>query len=71
MSTPITSYALESEKESLATRWAESGRIPDNILRMGIRRQCAQRLKDERKGGSDAVFERQQAWLEGGPARVS
>ncbi len=65
MSTPITSYAIESEKESLATRWAESGRIPDNILRMGIRRQCAQRLKDERKGGSDAVFERQQAWLEG------
>ena len=24
--------AAESEKESLATRWAESGRIPDNLL---------------------------------------
>jgi cyclopropane-fatty-acyl-phospholipid synthase len=55
----------DSEKESLATRLAESGRIPDQLLRMGIRRQCAQRLKDERKGGTDAVFERQQAWLEG------
>lgn len=65
MSIPTTSLAAESEKESLATRWAESGRIPDNLLRLGIRRQCAQRLKDERKGGADAVFERQQAWLEG------
>ena len=55
----------ETEKESLATRLAESGRIPDHLLRMGIRRQCTQRLKDERKGGADAVFERQQAWLEG------
>lgn len=65
MSTPTTSFAASSEKESLATRWAESGRMPDNLLRLAIRRQCTQRLKDERKGGTDAVFERQQAWLEG------
>ena len=65
MSTPITSFTADAEKESLATRLAESGRIPDNLLRLGIRRQCAQRLKDERKGGADEVFARQQAWLEG------
>nr|ACT36392.1 hypothetical protein [uncultured bacterium L11E10] len=52
-------------RESLATRLAESGRLPDALLRMGIRRQCAQRLKDERKGGTEAVFSRQQAWLDG------
>jgi cyclopropane-fatty-acyl-phospholipid synthase len=52
-------------RESLATRLAESGRLPDALLRMGIRRMCAQRLKDERKGGTGAVFERQQAWLDG------
>jgi cyclopropane-fatty-acyl-phospholipid synthase len=66
MSTPTTIFAAaDTEKESFATRWAESGRIPDNLLRLAIRRQCAQRLKDERKGGADAVFERQQAWLQG------
>lgn len=65
MSTPTPFAADSDEKESLATRWAESGRLPDNLLRMGIRRQCAQRLKDERKGGADEVFARQQAWLEG------
>lgn len=52
-------------RENLATRLAESGRLPDALLRMGIRRMCAQRLKDQRKGGTDAVFARQQAWLDG------
>ncbi|MGB8634957.1 MAG: cyclopropane-fatty-acyl-phospholipid synthase family protein [Rhodanobacteraceae bacterium] len=30
---------------------AESGGIPDWLLRLGIRRMCAQRLRDERRGG--------------------
>ncbi len=64
MSTP-SPFIVETEKESFATRLAESGRLPDNLLRLGIRRQCAQRLKDERKGGTAEVFARQQAWLEG------
>ncbi|HEY5970773.1 MAG TPA: class I SAM-dependent methyltransferase [Pseudoxanthomonas sp.] len=65
MSIPTTSFAADTQKDSFATRWAESGRVPDHLLRLAIRRQCAQRLKDERKGGTEAVFERQQAWLEG------
>lgn len=52
-------------RESLATRLAESGRLPDALLRLGIRRMCAQRLKEERQGGARAVSERQQASLEG------
>ncbi|MBC7989013.1 MAG: class I SAM-dependent methyltransferase [Luteimonas sp.] len=31
--------------------WAEQGRIPDALLRTGIRRLCAQRLRDEQTGG--------------------
>lgn len=61
--TPFTEQA--PTRESLATRLAESGRLPDPLLRMGIRRLCAQRLKDERKGGPEVVFARQQAWLDG------
>ncbi len=30
---------------------AELGRIPDGVLRLGIRRLCAQRLREEREGG--------------------
>ncbi|MET0288196.1 MAG: class I SAM-dependent methyltransferase [Pseudoxanthomonas sp.] len=55
----------EEPKESLATRLAESGRLPDPLLRLGIRRMCAQRLKEERKGGTEAVFARQESWLHG------
>lgn len=34
--------------------WAERGRMPDALLRHGIRRQCAQRLHEERAGGLEA-----------------
>ncbi|MFT4197196.1 MAG: class I SAM-dependent methyltransferase [Pseudoxanthomonas sp.] len=62
-----SSFAEEGEpkESSLATRLAESGKLPDPLLRLTIRRMCAQRLRDERKGGAEAVFARQQAWLEG------
>lgn len=33
---------------------AERGLIPDRLLRLGIRRLCAQRLREERAGGLDA-----------------
>ncbi|MEO6170501.1 MAG: cyclopropane-fatty-acyl-phospholipid synthase family protein [Lysobacter sp.] len=33
---------------------AELGRIPDAVLRLGIRRLCAQRLREERAGGAPA-----------------
>ncbi len=32
---------------------AERGRIPDPLLRQGIRRLCAQRLREEMAGGLD------------------
>ena len=37
---------------------AERGLVPDRMLRAGIRRLCAQRLRDERAGGVDAQAER-------------
>ena len=37
---------------------AERGLIPDTLLRLGIRRQCAQRLRTESVGGLDAQAER-------------
>jgi len=54
----------DGSRESLAMRLAESGRLPDPLLRLGIRRQCAQRLKEERRGGPEAVRQRQQALLD-------
>ncbi len=33
---------------------AELGRIPDTVLRLGIRRMCAQRLREEFEGGTAA-----------------
>ncbi|WP_379655430.1 SAM-dependent methyltransferase [Pseudoxanthomonas sp. UC19_8] len=54
----------DASRESLTTRLAESGRLPDPLLRLGIRRQCAQRLKEERRGGPEAVRQRQQALLD-------
>ena len=38
---------------------AERGLLPDALLRLGIRRMCAQRLLDERAGGVAAQAERQ------------
>ena len=42
---------------------AERGWLPDALLRWGIRRQCAQRLQDERRGGIEAESARFQANL--------
>ena len=53
-----------SPSERGVTRWAESGRLPDSALRLGIRRMCAQRLRDELSGGADTIWERQRQRLE-------
>jgi len=37
---------------------AERGRLPDALVRLGIRRMCAQRLQDESRGGADVQAER-------------
>ena len=43
---------------------AERGRIPDALLRQGIRRLCAQRLREERAGGLEAQAARHAARIE-------
>lgn len=40
--------------------WAERGLIPDRLLRLGIRRLCAQRLRENDTGGLDAQAARWQ-----------
>lgn len=53
-----------SARESGLIGWAERGLIPDPLLRMGIRRLCAQRLADERAGGAEVVSQRFQILLD-------
>ena len=43
--------------------WAERGWIPDALLRLGIRRMCAQRLRDEHAGDPAAAARRSAAML--------
>lgn len=45
------------------TGLAERGLVPDALLRWGMRRLCAQRLRDERAGGLEAQSARQSARL--------
>ncbi|WP_369038885.1 SAM-dependent methyltransferase [Stenotrophomonas maltophilia] len=40
------------------TGWAERGWLPDAVLRAGIRRLCAQRLREESAGGLQAQSQR-------------
>lgn len=42
---------------------AERGWLPDAAIRAGIRRLCAQRLRDELAGGVEAQSARQRARL--------
>ena len=42
---------------------AERGWVPDAVLRAGIRRLCAQRLRDELAGGVEAQSQRQRERL--------
>jgi len=43
------------DASSAGIRWAESGRLPDALVRIGIRREVRSRLRDERTGGMAAV----------------
>jgi cyclopropane-fatty-acyl-phospholipid synthase len=49
---------------SAVIRLAESGIIPDLIIRAGIRGLCRQRLRDEGRGGADELQRRQRIFLE-------
>ncbi|HVJ37744.1 MAG TPA: cyclopropane-fatty-acyl-phospholipid synthase family protein [Stenotrophomonas sp.] len=49
---------LPADAETGLTAWAERGFIPDVLLRAGMRRLCAQRLREERAGGIQVQSER-------------
>lgn len=63
MSTVTVPPSAQPE-EAFATRLAESGVLPDAVLRHGIRRLCAQRLRDERGNDADVNGERQRAFID-------
>jgi cyclopropane-fatty-acyl-phospholipid synthase len=54
----------ESQRETALVRLAERGLVPDALLRLGIRRLCAQRLRDEHAGDMEAAWARFQALLD-------
>jgi cyclopropane-fatty-acyl-phospholipid synthase len=59
--------ALDGSKEEASTAWytplVESGLLPDGLLRWGIRRICAARLREESAGGPEAQRERRRRLL--------
>ncbi|WP_440221746.1 SAM-dependent methyltransferase [Dokdonella sp. MW10] len=62
--TPEAQATTPAAREPLAIRLAESGAIPDALLRLAMRRLCTQRLDEERHGSVDAVAERQRERLD-------
>lgn len=60
----LSPLRIERTDERGLTRLAELGRIPDPLLRLGIRRLCSHRLSQERFGGEEAVWSRFQRRLE-------
>lgn len=60
----MNSDAIEQTEERGLTRLAELGLIPDRLLRLGIRRLCAQRLREEGAGGAEATWQRFRAQLD-------
>jgi len=63
MSHATTTYTVEPLGELALRRvidWVEGGNAPDPLVRWGIRRMCAQRLRDQRQAGEslDAVVRR-------------
>ena len=69
MSTQFQTLPLPDHAAGL-TGLAERGLLPDALLRYGIRRQCAQRLREEFEGGTEAQalrFSERIAELAGSP----
>lgn len=62
--TEIPQKPQPAHRDGWIIRAAEAGLIPDTLLRFGIRRLSAQRLKEERAGGSSAIAERTRQYLE-------
>ena len=76
MSGAVHSSARELSKDRPAPGilgLCERGYVPDAMTRLGIRRQCAQRLREERAGGTAATrarFDARIAELEGSPLAI-
>jgi len=75
--TPRSVCALDGAQESAASAWysplLDSGRLPDWLVRRGIRRICAARLRDESAGGPEAQQEHRRlllARLDAGPIAI-
>jgi len=64
---PKSVPALHSAEETAASAWysplLDSGLLPDWLLRWGIRRICAARLREESAGGSESQWERRRLFL--------
>jgi cyclopropane-fatty-acyl-phospholipid synthase len=57
------SYAREDDIAPGLLGLAERGQLPDALVRLGIRRMCAQRLADGHRGGAGAEAARYQALI--------
>jgi cyclopropane-fatty-acyl-phospholipid synthase len=58
MNTIVDRHESYSAPSNGVIGWAERGRVPDALLRIGIRRLCAERLRSENEGGPERVAER-------------
>ncbi len=57
----MTTATLAPPTLSWIDRLVDSGAVPDALVRGGIRRLLAQRLREERQGGVEAAWQRQRA----------
>jgi cyclopropane-fatty-acyl-phospholipid synthase len=64
LNTLIDSVAATADYATGLTGLAERGLLPDVLLRLGIRRLCAQRLREEQAGGQIAQSQRFAARIE-------
>jgi cyclopropane-fatty-acyl-phospholipid synthase len=58
LSSPAIAELPRDDVASGVLGWAERGLLPDSLVRLGIRRMCAERLKTERVGGRAVEAER-------------
>ena len=56
--------AARKRASSTVLEWTEQGRVPDAVIRAGIRRLCRQRLKDIESGNTEAAASRAQRFVE-------
>jgi cyclopropane-fatty-acyl-phospholipid synthase len=64
LGTPLPSNKLNAAAVDRTTRLMERGLLPDRVIRLGIRRLLAQRLREEASGGVEQQSERRRALIE-------